>query len=568
MLQAGFPRTLAESDLVPEGFTPDASQLEAIESLRKSHRGCLIGAAGTGKTTIMKCLVASLMFPPNGETPIVTQLSDVAFASFTGTASHVIKKTMPKWLHGRCMTIHSLLEYAPNMGENGERDCRQFIPRKTQFNKLTCKVLYLDESSMIPTGLWDEIVEALPRDARVIAVGDLNQLPPYGGSSAFGFMLSEHQVAELTTIHRQSDPAAQIIIEGAHDILAGRTPKFQEPDSEGNWACVNFTLKSNPDGAAQEIVSLLSRLAKVQDANGDLLYSPHRDRVITAGNGYNLDVPSALVQQEPLNKSLAPYFDPPSSEHPLTVIDAGTGSAQKHFAVGFRVMATKNEPPNHRERVTNGMLGRIVEIRRNLAWDGDWMLVGDIAAVNAEKRHRISSAFNVRSNRSDSALLKLSREEMQTQVNSLMAARARNREEWRRVTEQVDAAETGKRFAGPASHTVVVEFEGGMRREMMTQSQVASLMLAYATSVGKSQSSQHHTVVVICHNACKSQLSREFLYTAWTRAQRRIILLSTRYGLKYALTKQRIYGSTLEEKIERYRAFSAAQAGMNEITGK
>jgi len=560
-IRAGFPRTLAESGLVQHDFVPDDSQTAAIEKLRKSHRGCLIGAAGTGKTTIMKRLVASLMFPPNDETPVVQKLSDVAFASFTGTASHVMKRMLPGWLQSQCMTIHSLLEYSPNDVNRDPDDKRYFVPGRTRFNKLTCKVLYLDESSMIPTSLWDEIIDALPATTRVIAVGDLNQLPPYGGTSAFGFMLSEHEVAELTTIHRQSDPAAQLIIEGAHDILSGRTPTFQEPDSKGDWACVHFELQSKVDDAAQEIVSLLSHLSKVKDQWGDLIYSPHRDRIITTGNGYDLDAKGALIQQEPLNKVLAPYFDPPSPDHPLTIIDTGAGTPQKQFAVGFRVMATKNEPPDRKERVTNGMLGRIVEIRRNLAWDGDWELVGNAEEVAAEKRRRIGSALGFKQSRADVNLLQASKEDRAAQVQALFKSGLSDSVEWARVAQQAAAAESEQRFAGPASHTVVVEFEGGWRREMMTQSQVASLMLAYATTVGKAQGAQHHTVVVICHHACKSQLSREFLYTAWTRAQRHVILLHTEFGLRLALNKQRIRGATLEEKIERYRAFSEARNG-------
>lgn len=556
MIKSDFPRTIAESGLLPDDFTPDASQIEAIEKLRKSHRGCLIGAAGTGKTTIMKRLVASLIFPPDDDAPVIRCTSDVAFASFTRTASHVMKKMLPQWLHSRCMTIHSLLEYAPAIvGDANSNDHRMFIPRRTKFNKLTCKVLYLDESSMITTDLWDKIIDALPATTRVIAVGDLNQLPPFAGTSAFGFMLSEHEVAELTTVHRQSDPNAQMIIEGAHAILAGKVPMFQEPDLRGDWACINFELNKKPLEAANEIVHLLANLSKARDASGELFYSPHRDRVITAGNGYNPKMSCSAVQQEPLNRALAPYFDPPSPEHPMIMIDAGINSEQKEFAVGFRVMATKNEPPDRHDRVTNGMLGRIVGIRRNLGWDGDWTLVGDANEVKAEQKRRIQQSLGIASDEQDAGLLQAAHARIQEQISNVMKARLGNLTEWRRIVEQSQAAESGKRFAGPASHTVVVEFEGGMRRKMMTQAQVNSLMLAYATTVGKAQGSQHHTVIVICHHACKPQLFREFLYTAWTRAQRRVILLSTRAGLSQALSKQRICGKTLEDKIERYREF-------------
>jgi len=358
----------------------------------------------------------------------------------------------------------------------------------------------------------------------------------------------------LKTIHRQSSDAAQIIIEGAHNILRGNEVEFQLPDKEGDWACTNFTLNSNSNIAAKEVVSILSHLSKVVTPGGDRIYDPHRDRVITAGNGWEPDSKGAGIQQYSLNCALAPYFDPPTEEHPEILINAGFQDSEKVLAVGFRVMAKKNESPAIKDRVTNGMLGRVVEIRRNLAWDGDWALVGKLNEVKAEKRKRISASLHRRADKSDTAIARKAKLDIEGEIKELKALSISD-DKWRQIVEQTKLNDENQRMAGPASHTVVVEFENGKRRDMVSQAQVSSLQLAYVTTVGTAQGSQHETVIIICHDAVKFQLSREFLYTAWTRASRRVILLSTEYGLRYALAKQRIKGDTLEEKIQRYRAF-------------
>lgn len=550
----GFPAR-ADSGLVPPDLKLDESQREAVELLANEESGCLIGAAGTGKTTIMRFLVDRLVY----EKQVITHANQIAFVSFTGTAAHVMANAMPAWLRGRCKTIHSLLEYSPveeiGFDENGkERVRRVFRPRRTAYNKLAEKIIFIDESSMVNDRLYAEMTEAMRLGTRVYAIGDLNQLPPFGGASAFGFMLAEKPVGELRTIHRQSDPKAQAIIECAHDILNGRQPDLPADDFErftsGDWATWGFQIDQNPDKAAVQIMRLLMNLKNMRTPDGEALYEPHRDRVMTPGNGFDLTAGYASIQQAPLNAELAPHFDPPDSDHPMIVIDAG--ASRKEFAVGFRVMATKNEPPDTPNRVTNGMLGRIVEIEQQLAYEGDLGLVGPKELVSVEKRRRVKNLFNREESPDDSPHGVPSggfsfggMDSVRLAINGAGTAGMKQ--------------ESNERFAGPASHRVVIDFENGVRREFRTQGQVDSLALAYVTTVAKAQGAQHPTAIVILHHAVRFQLCRELLYTAVTRAMRRVILLYTPFALNIALSKQRIRGATLAEKIERYRQFMLNQ---------
>ena len=104
----------------------DQYQAAALEGLRDQKFGVLIGAAGTGKTTVLKRLVEQL----EKTVPIIDINSAsmrarnddkieenfnvaIAFCSFTGRAVQQMKKALPKNYHPMCSTIHSLLGYAP-----------------------------------------------------------------------------------------------------------------------------------------------------------------------------------------------------------------------------------------------------------------------------------------------------------------------------------------------------------------------------------------------------------------------------------------------------------------------
>jgi ATP-dependent exoDNAse (exonuclease V) alpha subunit len=63
------------------------------------------------------------------------------------------------------------------------------------------------------------------------------------------------------------------------------------------------------------------------------------------------------------------------------------------------------------------------------------------------------------------------------------------------------------------------------------------------------------TVIIVVHHASKRMLCRENLYTAITRASQRVVILSTDFGMRIALTTQKIYGKNLSEKIKQYQRY-------------
>lgn len=550
ILLSGAPQALEDSGMTAEGFEFDESQVNAIQTLLSPKHVALIGAAGTGKTTMVKHALAQMIYGSEGQyddfEPIgIRQLDgdqgpSIAICAFTGIATQVIRETLPSWIHPACKTIHTLLEYKPaQMGEDDTGKRAMFVPTRGVHNKLDHDVIVIDEASMLGLDLWHNLVDALRPHTKVILIGDLNQLKPVADATMFAYALSAGldgkygwALAELTTIHRQKEAAANKIIDGAHAILSGKTPVFDDPAKDPNWRFIGYELSPKADVSHKSIVEAINWM-RSQPTPGNperALFDPYQDLLLTAGNGLDENDSASFVQQAPLNGTLSRLIEPPSEEHPVYIVDAGRES--KKFAVGHRVMATKNESPDMKDRVTNGLTGRIISIESNPQWNGKKGMYGTEKEVMAFRTERAK------------ALLGQGHES-----TNGVALGAFSLAEF--DTSQFDAKNQSDEKQ--ASHIIQVKFKNGATRTYRTAADVESIKLAYAVTVHKAQGSQADTVVIVCHHAVARQLSREWLYTAVTRAKRRVILLYTRMGLSKAIAKQQIYGNNLREKVNRYR---------------
>ncbi len=209
--------TLASPDMLPIEAKPidsnilrtlpfelDSGQMEALEKGLRNRFLIITGGPGTGKTSILFALLRHL--ESRG-----LSWKDIALAAPTGKAAQrmtdIIRgmnnafpeksDTLSK-LEGK--TIHRLLEYIPSLGTY----------RRNAASPLKCKLVILDEVSMIDVVLMSEFLEAIPRDCRVIFLGDPDQLPSVGAgavltdllpSSRMGGALGIH-VARLSICHR------------------------------------------------------------------------------------------------------------------------------------------------------------------------------------------------------------------------------------------------------------------------------------------------------------------------------------------------------------------------------
>lgn len=542
------PATIEESGLINYNMVLDDSQEAAVKTMLDNHRCALIGAAGTGKTTLLKRVLAHLIYGSELCDGIgIRKLGDrqgpsIALATFTGVASSVIKGTLPSWLHPACKTIHTLLEFAPV-----SEDSKMFEPKRNAKNKLDHDVIVIDEASMLGLNLWHMLLDACRSDVRIYLMGDLNQLVPIADSPFFPYILAdgvdpngEWKIAELTTIHRQTGTGGGKIIDAAHRVLNGVKPNFEEPTPGQPWAVINVELPANSEQAHSTILKYLSAFSKLKGVGDDgqpestAIYFPFDDLVLTTGNGYNPEDRGAAIMQAPLNESLSRIFCPEGPEHPVYVIDAGRET--RRYAVGDRVMCLANEEHSTQDRVTNGTLGKIIAIEPNALWNGDRLRFGTQSEILAEQLKRVEAIGKRHDSHAEVT------DELMASFDSFAETAANMDLD---LNEKIE-------YAKQASHIVTILYKNGATRRYSSAMQIENTQLAYATTTAKAQGSQADFIAIVCHSAAKHQLSREWLYTSITRARKRVVLFSTDLGLRSALAKQQIVGKSLADKIRRY----------------
>ena len=183
----------------------DGLQRRAIEIALKSRAMVLTGGPGTGKTTALKAIIEI----------IEDAQMYVALAAPTGRAV----KRMEELCSREAKTIHRLLE-------TEYRDDEASIFTRNEQNPLETDVLILDEVSMVDIKLMEAVLRALPPHARLILVGDFEQLPSVGPGNVLRDIIKSEEIktVKLGKIFRQSGDS--LIVVNAHRIISGEMPEL------------------------------------------------------------------------------------------------------------------------------------------------------------------------------------------------------------------------------------------------------------------------------------------------------------------------------------------------------
>jgi len=181
-------------------------QQEAIRTGLQSKVMVITGGPGTGKTTVINSLLSIL------DKKSVSYL----LAAPTGRAA----KRMEEATDRESRTIHRLLEFSPKFG-GFARD---------ESDPLLTDLVIIDEASMLDMQLMFSLVKALPPFARLILVGDIDQLPSVGAGNVLMDIIASQviPVVRLQTIFRQAEQSG--IVVNAHRINTGQHPQFNTED--------------------------------------------------------------------------------------------------------------------------------------------------------------------------------------------------------------------------------------------------------------------------------------------------------------------------------------------------
>lgn len=182
-------------------------QEEAIRMAFTEPIVIITGGPGTGKTTIVHAILKMYLRLNEDNS---TLAESIALLAPTGRAAKRLKEStnMP------ASTIHKFLGY---QGEN------YYEYSKT--NKTSSRLIIVDEASMMDLPLASRLVTSMHNDARLIIVGDVDQLPSVGPGQVLKDLIDSKEIKtiRLTKIHRQAEDSS--IIKLAHNVNEGILPE-------------------------------------------------------------------------------------------------------------------------------------------------------------------------------------------------------------------------------------------------------------------------------------------------------------------------------------------------------
>ena len=290
------------------------SQREAVRLALASKVLVITGGPGVGKTTLVNSILKI----------VIAKQVRVALCAPTGRAA----KRLSESTGLEAKTIHRLLETDPRTGEF----------RRTEEHPLDCDLLVVDEASMIDVLLMRSLLRAVPDEAGLLIIGDVDQLPSVGPGQVLADIIAANvlPVVRLTEVFRQA--AGSRVITNAHRINRGQMPELTNGNAPSDFYFIDA--EQPEDGVAKIVAVVRDRIPKAFGLN------PIRDvQVLCPMNRGGLGARSLNIE---LQKALNPPGETRVERFGWT------------YGPGDKVMQVEND---YDREVYNGDLGIVQRVR-------------------------------------------------------------------------------------------------------------------------------------------------------------------------------------------------------------
>ncbi len=295
------------------GFEFGDSQKEAIKGSIANKVFILTGGPGTGKTTILRAVVSILK----------AKKAKILLAAPTGRAAQRLAESTGAY----AQTIHRLLKFDPSEGG--------FVMNENK--PLSADVVIVDEASMLDARLAAALLQAIPSQAHVILVGDIDQLPSVGAGNVLKDLIASRKIRYVTldVVFRQKKFSS--IVHYAHSINKGEVSlptaleDVRQLDSKKDFQFIAATDQTDAATKVAQVFETFIRSELCLDPISDAqTLAPMHKGMAGVGN---------------LNQTLQETLNKKSEAIPFGLIK---------FKIGDKVIQTRN---NYDKNIFNGDIG-------------------------------------------------------------------------------------------------------------------------------------------------------------------------------------------------------------------
>ncbi|MEW6497225.1 MAG: AAA family ATPase, partial [Cyanobacteriota bacterium] len=299
------------------GIELSPQQHQAVEMAVSSRVMILTGGPGCGKTFTTHSIVS--LWKAMGKS--------IALAAPTGRAA----QRLSEMTRLEAKTLHRLLEFDP----------RTMAFKRDSENPLPCDAIVVDEASMLDLFLAHALIKAIPQEAQLLLVGDIDQLPSVGPGNVLQDLIASNRVpvVRLTQIFRQAAQSA--IITAAHQINTGQYPTIEPISDNPRSDCLWHGGGYEPEHGVQVISELIADLIP------KLGFNPATDVQVLC------PMTRGVVGTRNFNRVLQQLINPPTPDK----VEITRGGAT--LRVGDRIIQIVND---YNREVFNGDMGVITAI--------------------------------------------------------------------------------------------------------------------------------------------------------------------------------------------------------------